>query len=218
MSNQASTQSLIEDKINKPWRPIPSSRITIRQARALRWILVILSLSFSAYHGNLVVAAIFLLADFAYNDIGCSAWWFTKSLLNAVGYSSFQYCAVAVACGNVPCIGCPCSYFGEDDHSLSVEWTRGPSNDTSSRYLLSPYFHHSPCTRLLRCRGRQGKRKRDSSDIVSQVISPGHSCCHYCMVNNAAYPVGYNLYSLDGLPPAGDFRRWKVRGPQRSKI
>ncbi|KAJ3489354.1 hypothetical protein NLI96_g2184 [Meripilus lineatus] len=100
VSNQASIQSVVEDTINKPWRPIPSSRVTIDQARTLRWILVIINLIFSTYHGNLKAAAIFLSADFAYNDLGLSAWWFTKSLLNAVGYASFQYGAVIVASGS----------------------------------------------------------------------------------------------------------------------
>lgn len=106
VSNQASIQSVVEDTINKPWRPIPSSRVTIDQARTLRWILVIINLIFSTYHGNLKAAAIFLSADFAYNDLGLSAWWFTKSLLNAVGYASFQYGAVIVASGNALCLYC----------------------------------------------------------------------------------------------------------------
>lgn len=101
VSNQASTQSLIEDQVNKPWRPIPSSRISVKQARILRWILVFVSLLVSAYLGNLVSATIFLLADLVYNDFGFSTWWFTKSLLNAVGYAGFQHGAVAVAYGNV---------------------------------------------------------------------------------------------------------------------
>lgn len=99
VSNQASARSVIEDRINKSWRPIPSSRITIQQAGLLRWFLVFLSLSVSALHGNLTAAAIILAAEVAYNDLGLSDWWFTKSLVNAVGYMGFQYGAVTIISG-----------------------------------------------------------------------------------------------------------------------
>ena len=58
--NQASTRSLIENQINASWRPIPSSRIAIQEAGILRWFLIFLSLSFSAFHGNLAAATYLL--------------------------------------------------------------------------------------------------------------------------------------------------------------
>ncbi|KAJ3491764.1 hypothetical protein NLI96_g438 [Meripilus lineatus] len=94
---QFSVQSLVQDQINKASRLIPSSRITVTQAKKLRWVLIFLSLLTSGYHGNLVAAAIILVADVVYNDLGFSTWWFTKSLLNAVGYVGFQYGAVTIA-------------------------------------------------------------------------------------------------------------------------
>ena len=99
VSNQASTRPVIEDQINRSWRPIPSSRIAIQEAGILRWFLVFLSLSVSALHGNLTAAAIILAAEVAYNDLGLSDWWFTKSLVNAVGYMGFQYGAVTIISG-----------------------------------------------------------------------------------------------------------------------
>lgn len=115
---QFSVQSLVQDQINKASRLIPSSRITVTQAKKLRWVLIFLSLLTSGYHGNLVAAAIILVADVVYNDLGFSTWWFTKSLLNAVGYVGFQYGAVTIASGNI--LHVDCSWYLEAKITIYV--------------------------------------------------------------------------------------------------
>lgn len=37
------------------------------------------------------------MTDIVYNDLGYSAWWFSRNLLNAAGYMGFQYGAVIAA-------------------------------------------------------------------------------------------------------------------------
>jgi hypothetical protein len=64
VSNQS--LSADEDIINKPWRPLPSKRVTPSQAKILRWCIVFFNLALSATFRKEVVYASAALALFQF--------------------------------------------------------------------------------------------------------------------------------------------------------
>ena len=100
VSNQ--TLDAEEDLKNKPWRPIPSGRISLRSALFLRWTLIPLCLLFSIVCGVLSPSVLFLAATIAYNELRLGAHWFLRNVLNAVGYASFSFGATGAGCSGTP--------------------------------------------------------------------------------------------------------------------
>ncbi|KAG9318045.1 UbiA prenyltransferase family-domain-containing protein [Chiua virens] len=90
VSNQ--TYSAHEDIINKPWRPLPSGRISVRATRRFRWILLVLCLCLSAWHGTgvLISSAALSLVEIVHDDIGFSSDPVLKNLMNVGGYLTFE--------------------------------------------------------------------------------------------------------------------------------
>jgi 4-hydroxybenzoate polyprenyltransferase len=90
VSNQ--TFSGHEDKLNKPWRPLPSGRVTPKQARILRWSLMVFCLSLSAAYSRMVFIASFALTivEIVHDDVGFSGDTVLKNLCNVGGYSTFE--------------------------------------------------------------------------------------------------------------------------------
>ncbi|KAJ7231319.1 UbiA prenyltransferase family [Mycena rebaudengoi] len=84
------TSNADEDRLNKPYRPIPSGLMTVQGTRILRWVLapVCLALSWSLdiFYPGLSLAVAFIL----YNDLGFGFHWLSKNLLNAMGYVSWN--------------------------------------------------------------------------------------------------------------------------------
>ena len=96
-----------EDKLNKPWRPIPSLRITQKDARILRWLLLPLCLILSVMYNIPLEGLILSLANIAHNELKWDSHWFTRNLCNAVGYACFSTGASRVLCGTPqPCLTC----------------------------------------------------------------------------------------------------------------
>ena len=91
-----------EDAKNKPWRPIPSGRITLASARRVRWVLFAACLAFSARSATLLCAGTALsAATIAHNELKLGGHWMSRNVLNAVGYATF--------CIGATNSGCPCS-------------------------------------------------------------------------------------------------------------
>lgn len=90
VSNQAG--GCTEDALNKPWRPIPSGRISPSHARALRWIVAVLCIRTSEEIGNdMVMCTLALLATTVlYDELGLSSHHIGKSFCNIVGYTSIE--------------------------------------------------------------------------------------------------------------------------------
>ncbi|KAH9017383.1 UbiA prenyltransferase family-domain-containing protein [Lactarius pseudohatsudake] len=88
-----------EDSSNKPWRPIPSSLISVDNARNLRWMLLPLCISVSVrlevYWQGMSLALAFL----AHNEFGLHSHLFMRNICNAWGYASFNAGAFAIASG-----------------------------------------------------------------------------------------------------------------------
>ncbi|KAF8643338.1 hypothetical protein AX16_009067 [Volvariella volvacea WC 439] len=96
VSNQ--TFSGDQDILNKPWRPLPSNRVTVRQARILRWLLMFWCLFLSSFFGPRVVAAsaALTLVEIVHDDFDLSGHPILKNLCNVGGYSTFELGATLV--------------------------------------------------------------------------------------------------------------------------
>lgn len=97
IANQRLPESALEDAVNKPWRPLPSERLTGAEATLLlRFVLP------AAYMLSLVVGATapsttLMTLMWLYNDLegaSCGPW--TRNLLNAVGLACFGWGTVEV--------------------------------------------------------------------------------------------------------------------------
>ncbi|OBZ71491.1 hypothetical protein A0H81_08905 [Grifola frondosa] len=94
ISNQS--LSLDEDKKNKPWRPLPSRRISGSYAFALRWLLLAVCLAISIAYGVASAGFIFMIGVILHNELKLDSHWFTRNALNAVGYAVFDAGATAI--------------------------------------------------------------------------------------------------------------------------
>ena len=100
INNQKSSDAIKEDEINKPWRTLPSRRMTPRQAERLMLVLYPLAVGLSLPIGGLrqSVALVVLgtwYNNFAGGDVDC----FVRNLINACGYVCFTSGAMEVALG-----------------------------------------------------------------------------------------------------------------------
>ena len=96
VSNQAKGRA--EDAVNKPWRPLPSGRITEYQAALFRWISVALCVACSAMYGSDVVLATsgLLLTTILYDEGGLAGHYIGKNLCNIGGYTTFEIGATKI--------------------------------------------------------------------------------------------------------------------------
>ncbi|KAF8870377.1 UbiA prenyltransferase family-domain-containing protein [Infundibulicybe gibba] len=95
ISNQVS--SITEDAANKPWRPIPSGRITPSQASMIQWLLGPFCVFISLYWNVSYASTALLLATWMYNDCGLHDHWLGKSSLTSIGYMSFNLGAAMIS-------------------------------------------------------------------------------------------------------------------------
>ncbi|KAJ7657261.1 UbiA prenyltransferase family-domain-containing protein [Mycena polygramma] len=82
---------LEEDKLSKPTRPLVSGRLTVRTAQRIYLLLIVLSLSNSAYHGIVPCSLLHLVSMCTYNELGLSRYWALKSFLGSLGYVSYSW-------------------------------------------------------------------------------------------------------------------------------
>ena len=95
VSNQSSGH---EDKVDKPWRPVPSGRISAEQVRRLRWILCAACLAISLFQGRLVLCASLgvTLYTILYDDLLLRGHLFFRNLCIAAGYLAFEIGALYI--------------------------------------------------------------------------------------------------------------------------
>ncbi|KAF8490135.1 UbiA prenyltransferase family [Russula emetica] len=101
LANQTLPHAIAEDRMNHPDRPLPAGRITVRQARKLRWMMVPLCLLLSAAYGPRTLLTGFGVALFmlAYNECGgARGHWLIRNGLNAIGYALAEAGATLVTC------------------------------------------------------------------------------------------------------------------------
>jgi len=88
-----------EDGRNKSFRPIPAGLISLRDATILRWVLIPTCLLLSAMYSTHVFSVSVVLSSLViwYNEFGAHEHWFSKNVMTAVGYSSFELGGTLVA-------------------------------------------------------------------------------------------------------------------------
>ncbi|KAL8663014.1 MAG: hypothetical protein Q9202_004244 [Teloschistes flavicans] len=98
ISNQRFPSAVLEDTINKPWRPLPSQRITSDESRRLLLRLIPLVFLLSWLMDTLQESALFAICVWLYNDLGGSGESAgIRNALNAVGFSSLFAGATRIA-------------------------------------------------------------------------------------------------------------------------
>lgn len=99
MSNQHDVKSTIEDKVNKPWRPIPAGRVTVEETRALMLGSYVVAMLASLYLGGFSECVALIVEGWIYNVLeGANRSLLARNILNAVGYMTFASGAAKVAC------------------------------------------------------------------------------------------------------------------------
>jgi 4-hydroxybenzoate polyprenyltransferase len=99
--NQTAAGSKEEDAINKPWRPIPSQRITQAQARNLLAAALIMAGAVSAYFGVFHIFVVYTLLDTLANKFGGGGdrSGLVRNLFCAAGFSCYFSGALSIAIG-----------------------------------------------------------------------------------------------------------------------
>jgi 4-hydroxybenzoate polyprenyltransferase len=108
LANQTSAGSVEEDLRNKPFRPIPSGRVTLQQALTLRYITLLGGLVLSGTYGLhiLLVNVGFAILIIMYHDFHGDSHWLSKNVMNAIGYGFFETGATLIA-GDFMLSSCP---------------------------------------------------------------------------------------------------------------
>ena len=100
VANQRLPQAILEDKFNKPWRPLPSKRLTSDEARRTLLILVPAVFLVSHYLGGLFEAVAMISLTWMYNDLGgADENYVLRNLINACGFVCYSSGATTVAIG-----------------------------------------------------------------------------------------------------------------------
>ncbi|KAI1814976.1 UbiA prenyltransferase family-domain-containing protein [Poronia punctata] len=102
VANQRLPDSIAEDRINKPWRPITSGRITADGARQLLLVSITVTLAISTWLGATSETLVLFLLNWMYNDLGlANGHWLLRNLMNALGITTIGAGATRVACGHL---------------------------------------------------------------------------------------------------------------------
>lgn len=101
IANQRLPSSILEDAVNKPWRPLPSERLDPNHARLLLLIMVPMVFLSSMYLGATLQVLLLLALTWMYNDLGgADDNFIVRNIINALGMACYSSGAAIVACGN----------------------------------------------------------------------------------------------------------------------
>lgn len=89
-ANQRSAESVAEDKINKPWRPIPSGKISMEQTRRAQIVAVPCVLLLNYLLGVWDYGVAIHIVIWIYNELRGGDELILRELLIAIGYASFN--------------------------------------------------------------------------------------------------------------------------------
>lgn len=99
IDNQRQPATILEDEVNKPWRTMPSRRLTPEQAKRLMFALYPVAFLASVSFGGLWQCLILMLLGYWYNDRGGAADCVTRNFINACGFVCYASGAMEVALG-----------------------------------------------------------------------------------------------------------------------
>ncbi|KAK4200391.1 UbiA prenyltransferase family-domain-containing protein [Triangularia verruculosa] len=107
IDNQRQPAAILEDRYNKPWRTMPSERMTQRQAKSLMLFLYPVALVMSLWLGGTRQCLALMVLGYGYNGLNLADWsWVSRNAINACGFCCFASGALEVA------IGSPLSFSG----------------------------------------------------------------------------------------------------------
>lgn len=100
INNQRLPEAIMEDKINKEWRSIPSGRISVHEAKRLMFVMYAVGIVLSFRLGCTIPCGSLIALGYLYNNCGgadknCAV----RNLINAAGFISFGSGATIVASG-----------------------------------------------------------------------------------------------------------------------
>ena len=106
VNNQRNPSAITEDRLNKPWRPIPSGRLSADNARKLGIFAYVLAQVASLLAGGGIVQSTLLsVLGYVYNELGGGdSGYVVRNTLNAAGFTSFASGALEVASGGISVI------------------------------------------------------------------------------------------------------------------
>jgi 4-hydroxybenzoate polyprenyltransferase len=111
IDNQRQGAAIEEDKINKPWRPLPSKRITIVQSTSLMLACYILALLLSIVVGGCAQCIMLIGLGYWYNDLGgADSYCLVRNFINGCGYICFISGALEVMLKR-PLYACPAPVY-----------------------------------------------------------------------------------------------------------
>lgn len=98
IDNQRHPDAIREDQINKPWRPLPSRRLTLQHAKLLMLAFYPAALLFSIYTGSTLQCLTLVFLGRAYNGLGSAdRSCIMRNLTNAAGFLCYASGATIVA-------------------------------------------------------------------------------------------------------------------------
>ena len=104
LANQRLPNSIIEDSINKSWRPIPAGRLSAAQARRLLLGNIPLVFFVTFYIGGMEETVAMFVLTWMYNDLGgADESYIVRNFINALGFVCYSSGATRVACGYGRC-------------------------------------------------------------------------------------------------------------------
>lgn len=97
INNQRSPQAVAEDALNKPWRPIPSRRLSSKSAAQLLPASHLSAIITSIALGNLTQCLGLIILGYMYNNRGGGdTSWLSRNVINAGGFTCFSSGALQV--------------------------------------------------------------------------------------------------------------------------
>jgi 4-hydroxybenzoate polyprenyltransferase len=97
IDNQRQKGGIEEDRYNKPWRTLPSGRMTPQQATKIMLVLYPMAIMASVYLGAHVQSLTLVALGFWYNDLrGADASWLVRNLINGCGFICYTSGALQV--------------------------------------------------------------------------------------------------------------------------
>ncbi|KAL8996993.1 MAG: hypothetical protein Q9169_003644 [Polycauliona sp. 2 TL-2023] len=100
LANQRSPESIAEDVINKPWRPLPTKRITPRQTRHLILITMPLVLLLGFALDVWMETTLLFNLTWVYNDLkGGDDHWLVRNLVISIAFFLYNLASLKIASG-----------------------------------------------------------------------------------------------------------------------
>lgn len=101
LANQRLPNSIVEDSINKAWRPIPSGRLSADDARRLLLVVIPIVFGITLYIGGMEETVAMMVLTWQYNDLaGADENFVVRNIINAFGFVCYSSGATRVASGS----------------------------------------------------------------------------------------------------------------------